>query len=107
MGEVRRPTKNRGFYVRMRFLHSKNGRPQEKNFFYRYYKWVLWLSLSLYLFSSYFITKDNKPPSLDKARVSSASRALYESTNASFLQQPISNPGEESFFLSQLLAQNF
>ncbi|KAE8037732.1 hypothetical protein FH972_010297 [Carpinus fangiana] len=92
MGEVRRPTKNRGFYVRMRFLHSKNGRPQEKNFFYRYYKWVLWLSLSLYLFSSYFITKDNKPPSLDKTRVSSASRALYESTNASFLQQPISNP---------------
>lgn len=106
MVELRRPTKNRGFYVRMRLLHSKNGRPQEKGFFYRYYKWVLWFSLSLYLFSSYFITKDNphnKATSLAKTRVSnSASRALFESTNASLLQQPTSNPGEP-FFLTFLL----
>lgn len=106
MAEPKLPSKKRGFYVRMRLLHSKHGRNPEKSFFFRYYKWVLWLSLSLYLFSSYFITNNNpnnKPTSLTKTHVSNsksnlASRALFESTNAS-LQQSILDQGS-NFFLS-------
>lgn len=91
----------RGFYLKMRLLHAKNGRVQEKSCFFKYYKWFLWLSLSLYLFSSYFITNNNppnKPTSLTKTRVSNAktilaSRALFESTNASHLQESTDDQG--------------
>ncbi|KAE9620582.1 hypothetical protein Lal_00019861 [Lupinus albus] len=63
MLEQKRPPKSatRGFYVKMKILH-KHGRPQqEKNSccFYTYYKWLLWLSLSLYFFTSYLITNNN------------------------------------------------
>ncbi|KAG2674180.1 hypothetical protein I3760_13G122700 [Carya illinoinensis] len=99
MAEPKRPSKNRGFYVRMRLLHNKNGRPQERSLFYRYYKWVIWFSLSLYLFGSYFVTNNNpqnKPTSLSKTHVPNsestlASRALFESTNATLRQKSTRN----------------
>ncbi|KAJ7981057.1 Exostosin-like [Quillaja saponaria] len=94
MVEQKRPPKNRGFYVRMKFLH-KHGRPQEKSCFHKYYKWVLWISLTLYFFTSYLISNNthSKPTSsLTKTNVTNsksaiASRALFESTNPTALQQ--------------------
>lgn len=91
---LKRPTsRNRGFYVRMKFLNNNNntggrhGRSPpsiEKSFCYRYFKWVLWLSLTLYFFSSFLIT--HKPPvSLSKTTLlphTKASRALFESQNS-------------------------
>lgn len=93
MLEQKRPPKSRGFYVKMRLLH-KHGRPHEKSFFFRYYKWVLWLSLTLYFFSSYLISNNpqSKLTSLSKTHVSNsksnlASRALIElNGNATQLQ---------------------
>ncbi|KAJ8768665.1 hypothetical protein K2173_023569 [Erythroxylum novogranatense] len=93
MMELKTPAKNRGFYVRMKLLR-KHGRPlqQEKTHLcFRYYKWLLWLSLSLYIISSFFIT--HKPIPLSKTILSKSntvvSRALFESTNfTTFLQQP-------------------
>lgn len=119
MVETKVPSKEkRGFYLKMRLLHAKNGRVQEKSCFFKYYKWFLWLSLSLYLFSSYFITNNNppnKPTSLTKTHVSNAktilaSRALFESTNASHLQESTDDQGSKFnhfFFLSHILAQKF
>ena len=119
MVETKVPSKEkRGFYVKMRLLHAKNGRVQEKSCFFKYYKWFLWLSLSLYLFSSYFITNNNppnKPTPLTKTHVSNAktilaSRALFESTNASHLQESTDDQGSKFnhfFFLSHILAQKF
>lgn len=85
-------TKNRGFYVRMRILNNNIGRhgraPQsiEKSFCYRYFKWVLWISLSFYFLSSFLITHNNKAtPSLSKTTILpqfKASRALFESLNS-------------------------
>lgn len=95
----KRPTKNRGFYVRMKLLNNNNntgrhGRSPpsiEKSFCYRYFKWVLWLSLTLYFFSSFLIT--HKPPtsSLSKTTLlphTKASRALFESQNSTAIQLP-------------------
>lgn len=95
MQELKRPTRRRGFYVKMRLLH-KNGRQQDKNSCFRYYKWVLWLSLTLYFFSSYFIS--HKPIPLSKTHFSKSksnlpSRALIESINATVLQQPTNIKG--------------
>ncbi|GKV01297.1 hypothetical protein SLEP1_g13861 [Rubroshorea leprosula] len=80
---VYRPTKNRGFYLRMRLLHKSRLSP-EKSTFFRCYKWVLWISLSLYFFSSYFIS--HKPIPLSKIHLLNSnsvhpSRALFESVN--------------------------
>ncbi|KAK9691191.1 hypothetical protein RND81_09G182200 [Saponaria officinalis] len=58
------PTKPRkGFYVKMKFLHSnhRHGRPKDNNifkrnfhhFYYRFFKWILWIFLSFYLFFSF------------------------------------------------------
>lgn len=115
--QIKRTTaKSRGFYVKMKLLQQQNGkhgRPHEKSCFFRYYKWLLWLSLTLYFFSPYLLTtttttttndddskNDNKnninPTFLSKTRVVSsskstfASRALIESTASdSRLQQPL------------------
>lgn len=96
--KIRAP-KNRGFYVRMKLLPSKHGRssvPQleKKSFFYRNCKWVLWLSLSFYFFSSYLISNhpnqnnNKQPTSLSKTHFSSlASRALFESTTNNITQK--------------------
>ncbi|QCE09382.1 probable glucuronoxylan glucuronosyltransferase IRX7 isoform X2 [Vigna unguiculata] len=58
MSEQKKPPKSRVFFVGMKLLHKPGNKPlQEKNsFFHTYYKWVLWLSLSLYFFTSYLIT---------------------------------------------------
>lgn len=121
MGEMleykRPPTKknNRGFYVRMKLVH-RHGRfqlHQEKNsnLFFKYYKWILWISLSIYFFSSYFIT--HKPIPLYKAQYFSkssvVSRLLFESTNSTFPQQQNNNRGirKYSWSLFILIFQNF
>ncbi|KAK6234615.1 hypothetical protein SCA6_009952 [Theobroma cacao] len=81
--ELQKPKKrNRGFYVKMRILHK--GRQHEKSLFFKYYKWVLWFSFTLYFLTSFFIS--NKPIPLSKTRVSGskssiASRVLFESVN--------------------------
>uniref|UniRef100_A0A5B7B1T4 Putative glucuronoxylan glucuronosyltransferase IRX7 isoform X1 n=1 Tax=Davidia involucrata TaxID=16924 RepID=A0A5B7B1T4_DAVIN len=102
MVESKRPTKNRGFYVRMRLLHGKHGRQPEKTFCYRYFKWVLWFSLTFYFFTSYLIShgpQSQKPTtSLSKTTVSHsktilASRALFETANTTTLQQPRTHQG--------------
>ena len=78
----------------MKLLH-KHGKPhqqQEKNCFFRYYKFVLWLTLSLYFFTSYLITNNNpqaKPTSSDRTTTSThvsnseshvVPRTLFESS---------------------------
>ncbi|ESW22141.1 hypothetical protein PHAVU_005G130800 [Phaseolus vulgaris] len=69
MSEQKKPPKSRVIYVGMKLLHKPGNKPlQEKNsFFHAYYKWVLWLSLSLYFFTSYLITSNpnNAPTSPD------------------------------------------
>lgn len=80
--------RNRGFYVRMKLLH-RHGRQQDKNYCYTYFKWVLWLSLALYFFSSYLISNNPHKPSkitLSKFKSSFVSRALFDNTT---LKQPI------------------
>ncbi|XVF05748.1 hypothetical protein REPUB_Repub05bG0199000 [Reevesia pubescens] len=85
--------KNRGFYVKMRILHK--GRQPEKSLFFKYYKWVLWFSFTLYFLTSFFIS--NKPIPLSKTRVSGsksslASRVLFESVNKTSQKPEPKNP---------------
>ncbi|KAL3530505.1 hypothetical protein ACH5RR_009827 [Cinchona calisaya] len=91
----KKPTKDRGFYVRMRLLnnnsrHVRSSPAIEKSFCYRYFKWVLWISLSFYFLSSFLITHKPTPSSLSSLSKSTtvlprskASRALFESLNSS------------------------
>ncbi|OAY38087.1 probable glucuronoxylan glucuronosyltransferase IRX7 [Manihot esculenta] len=97
MVEFKKPTKNnRGFFVNMKLVH-RHGRlqsQQEKtNLCFKYYKFFLWVSLSLYFLSSYCIS--HKPIPLSKTHYFSksnvVSRALFESTNSTFIQQPKNN----------------
>ncbi|XP_061339902.1 probable glucuronoxylan glucuronosyltransferase IRX7 isoform X1 [Gastrolobium bilobum] len=75
MVEQKRPPNNRGYYVRMKLLNKHGRLQQEKSCFYRYYKWVLWLSLSLYFFTSYLISNNH-----DHAKTTThVSRTLSES----------------------------
>ncbi|ESW04319.1 hypothetical protein PHAVU_011G085300 [Phaseolus vulgaris] len=74
---------SRGYYVKMKLLH-KHGRlhhHQEKNCFYKYYKWLLWLSLSLYFFTSYLISNNNTPKQPPSLKTTHGSRTLIESNN--------------------------
>ncbi|XP_027343373.1 probable glucuronoxylan glucuronosyltransferase IRX7 [Abrus precatorius] len=94
MSEQKRFPKNKVFYVRMKLLHKHGNRPpQDKNnnCFYTYYKWLLWLSLSLYFFTSYLISNNpnNTPTSSDMSNSKSnvVSRTLFESTNTTSLSQ--------------------
>lgn len=53
----------------------------EKSFCYRYFKWILWFSLSFYFFSSFLLS--HGPPSHQPSFLSksaSASRSLFESS---------------------------
>ncbi|XP_062082183.1 probable glucuronoxylan glucuronosyltransferase IRX7 [Humulus lupulus] len=120
--QIKRPQKinNRGFYVKMKLFHHhhKHGRTKEKInscCFFRYYKWLLWLSLTLYFFSSYLITNNknnpsdnsnsniinNKLSSLSKTHVFSskstivASRALIELTDNDSLKPHNVNSNNE------------
>ncbi|XP_061355366.1 probable glucuronoxylan glucuronosyltransferase IRX7 [Gastrolobium bilobum] len=80
MLENKRTPKGKGFYVRMKLM-QKHIRPQQDkvSYFYTYYKWVLWLSLSLYFFTSYLISNNHhtythtKPTSQD---------TLFQSNNS-------------------------
>ncbi|TYJ02988.1 hypothetical protein E1A91_A13G267400v1 [Gossypium mustelinum] len=77
----------------MRMLHK--GRQSEKSLFFKYYKWVLWFSFTLYFLTSFFIT--NKPLPLSKTRVSGsksslASRVLFESVNKTRHKSKPKNP---------------
>ncbi|XP_038902908.1 probable glucuronoxylan glucuronosyltransferase IRX7 [Benincasa hispida] len=90
--------RRKGFYVRMKLFPHKNYRAQEKSFFIRYYKWVLWVSLSLYFFTSYYISHNHKPhetttPIPKTHLTNSKSRALIESSNSTFLHQVQQNQG--------------
>lgn len=97
MLEPKKPSRNRGFYVRMKLLNNNNGSrygrtTSEKSYFYRYFKWVLWFSLSFCFFASFlFNHKPNNNNTISKTTVlqySKASRALIESVNSSVLQYP-------------------
>ncbi|KAF7823344.1 putative glucuronoxylan glucuronosyltransferase IRX7 [Senna tora] len=82
MAEQRiKPLKNRGFYLRMKLLpkHTRPHPQDHKNCFYKYYKCLLWLSFSLYFFSSYLITNNNNNPH------TKSSRSLFESSNTTSL----------------------
>ncbi|XP_057956238.1 probable glucuronoxylan glucuronosyltransferase IRX7 [Malania oleifera] len=94
MVELKRSPKSRGFYVRMKLLHRHGRHENTKIFlFHKYFRWILWISLSLYFFSSYLIS--HNPHQKLKATVVSdhsttsalASRALFESPNTSTLLQ--------------------
>lgn len=100
MAEVNRPSRNRGFYVRMRLLQNKHGRQTDKSCCYRYLKWLLWFSLSCYFFTSYLISHNPQThkSSTSLAAVSGsksilANRALFESLNNTVLQQPKTHQG--------------
>lgn len=78
--QKKKPPKRRGFYVRMKLLHNK----QEKSCFYTYYKCLLWLSLSLYFFTSYLITNNPQTKPITSSHDKTTPlvpRTLFESTN--------------------------
>ncbi|KAL2331994.1 hypothetical protein Fmac_019575 [Flemingia macrophylla] len=56
MTEQKTPSKNRVFYVRMKLIHKLQ--LDKTNFFHTYYKCLLCFSLSLYFFTSYFISSN-------------------------------------------------
>ncbi|XP_057456080.1 probable glucuronoxylan glucuronosyltransferase IRX7 [Lotus japonicus] len=63
----------------MKLLHNKHGR-LEKTFFYRYYKYVLWISLTLYFSSSYLIGHHHRQYHPKPDTTTHVSRALSQST---------------------------
>ncbi|GER44388.1 exostosin family protein [Striga asiatica] len=76
----------------MRILHgARNSRNQEKGCFlcYKHLKWVLWLSVSIYYFSSFLVTRTNNKPATS-SQAKAPSRALIERDrllfNSSFLR---------------------
>ncbi|KAH6814658.1 Exostosin family protein [Perilla frutescens var. frutescens] len=79
----------------MRLLHgTRNNRNSEKGFCYRYFKWILWFSISFYFFSSFLITRNKPTSSISRTTVShnKASRALIEeSFNSSLHKTKISD----------------
>ncbi|CAL1366919.1 unnamed protein product [Linum trigynum] len=87
MAELKRPSNNsRGFYVKMRLNGKQAQQMEKKNPYFRFYKWILWISLSLYFLTSFFIS--HKPIPLSKTHFSKshstvASRALFESSSSS------------------------
>lgn len=82
MADLNRPNKGRkGFYVRMRFLHSNYRHNNNKKgifshfCYYPFIKWLLWFFLSLYLFISFpYLSKTPSSSSIVKH-----SRTLFES----------------------------
>lgn len=81
---------SKGFVVKMRFLHKRSQSEKANSmFWYRYFKWLLWFSLSSYFFVSFLITHSPNPikPTSFSSSKPSFSRALIESQN------PITLPG--------------
>ncbi|KAG4978628.1 hypothetical protein JHK82_037908 [Glycine max] len=89
MSEQKKPPKSRVFYLRMKLLHKQGNKPQQdknNNWFHTYYKWVLWLSFSLYFFTSYLITSNPNNTNTPTSHVSNSEsnvvpRTLVESTS--------------------------
>lgn len=67
--------RKRGFYVRMKL---NGGRNPAKPFCYRFFKYVIWFSISLYFLSSFVITRHK--PTISRTTISrfKSSRALAE-----------------------------
>ncbi|KAL8245459.1 hypothetical protein R6Q59_011717 [Mikania micrantha] len=85
--QLHRFTKNRkGLYVKMKFFRTKNGKP-EKSFFIKYFKWILWFSLSFYFFFKFLNNHESSTSSLKTTIINHSHRALSES----ILQQPKDN----------------
>lgn len=83
--ETNRIPRNKGFYVRMKLLHStRNNRNPENNFFYRVFKFVIWFSVSLYFLSSFLITTHKPTISRTTISQSKPSRALIEQPSINF-----------------------
>ncbi|XP_073145297.1 probable glucuronoxylan glucuronosyltransferase IRX7 [Henckelia pumila] len=77
MLEPQRPLRSRGFYVRMRFMHSsRHNRNLDKSFGYRFFRWILWFSVSLYFLSSFLVTR-NKPTTSVSRLIVSASKTHH------------------------------
>ncbi|RYR42942.1 hypothetical protein HN873_026040 [Arachis hypogaea] len=90
---------SRGLYVKMNLFHHKHGynynklnqhyqqQQQDRNCFCTYYKWLLWLSLSLYFFTSFLITNNNNAtaqktePTDNLVKSHVVPRTLSESSN--------------------------
>ncbi|OMO82860.1 Exostosin-like protein [Corchorus capsularis] len=90
--ELQNPSskRNRGFYVKMRILHK--GRQHERSLFFKYYKWVLWFSFTLYFLTSFFISNKSIPLSKTRVSGSKASRVLFESVNKTNHKSKPQNP---------------
>ncbi|KAK1429152.1 hypothetical protein QVD17_11355 [Tagetes erecta] len=89
MHDLHRSTKNRkGFYVKMKFFKTKNAK-QEKPFFVKYFKWILWFSLSFYFFLKFLNNHDSGNINFKTTIVNHSHRALSES----ILHQPKNNQG--------------
>ncbi|KAJ0953025.1 putative xylogalacturonan beta-1,3-xylosyltransferase [Helianthus annuus] len=79
MGDMNRLVKNRkGFYVKMRFFKTKNEK-NGKPFLVRYFKWVLWFSLSFYFFGKFLNGHEPSTSGLKTTMVNHSHRALSES----------------------------
>ncbi|XP_076884388.1 putative glucuronoxylan glucuronosyltransferase IRX7 [Bidens hawaiensis] len=80
MAEAHRIAKNRkGFYVKMKFFRTKNLKP-DKPFLLRYFKWVLWFSLSFYFFAKFLNNHEPGTTSSFKTTlINHSHRALSES----------------------------
>lgn len=77
--------RNKGFYVRMKLLHNtRSNRNPENNFFYRFFKFIIWFSVSLYFLSSFFITTHKPTISRTTISQSKPSRALIEQPSVNF-----------------------
>lgn len=74
--------------MKMKFFRTKNGK-QEKPFFIKYFKWILWFSLSFYFFARFLNNHEPSTSSLKRTVVNHSHRALSES----ILQDPGINHG--------------
>ncbi|KAL4591596.1 hypothetical protein LXL04_004565 [Taraxacum kok-saghyz] len=94
MVELHRFTQNRkGFYVRMKFFRTRNSKP-EKPFCFRYFKWLLWFSLSFYFFAKFLNNHEPSASSLKKTIIShSQSNVVSRALSESVPQQPRINQG--------------
>ncbi|KAJ9554695.1 hypothetical protein OSB04_009309 [Centaurea solstitialis] len=84
----------KGFYVSMKLFRTRNGKP-DKPFVFRYFKWLLWFSLSFYFFARFLSNHQPSTNSLKTAIITRSqshvvSRALSEST---IQHHPINNRG--------------
>ncbi|PIA34319.1 hypothetical protein AQUCO_03800127v1 [Aquilegia coerulea] len=81
--------KKKGYYVKMKLLHSHGGGRSTNNYYTIFFKWVLWISLFLYFSTSYFITSSNNKDYYSSSSLPNfKSRTLLE-TNATVLLNPI------------------